>query len=445
MTVLCYVRPWNEKQFNVICKEAFPGKTIQYISDFPGHTSTFQEQLVLALKKQAHNVKDLTMLDKATLDDVVMRCRLLRALTPLQAYRLVNACVEVVDDLFDKYQPMYVIGLTVDSYVIDVIRIVSEKRAKKYLGLIPLFIKGYCRLTSRGEYTHTRVVEQDEINEIYEKLVIAKEKPDFLRQHKSPQEIKANWTNNNIKNKLRYLYMKVQRLRSSSHYYCYHYWSSEIIAKSKKQKVNLDLFANNFQIPNDNRSSCYIPLQHIPECTVDYWVHDQDAINYYAKLLEVVECLSDLQVNIFIKEHPNCLGIRPDGFYHKLKAFKNVTLLSPLIDSDTIIPGTDFTLVWTGTAGAEAYLAGKPVVHLGNPYYINNKDEFISFSPNLVVPFRQCSEDHEKKAKLFIKHILEGAIRASFYHELEGRSKESVQQEMELLGVAVKQYIGLNI
>lgn len=438
MTVLCYVRPWNEEQYKFITEQAFPGEKIQLFSDFPKHAPLFlQEKLVSQFKDKGN--KRLNLVSEPVMNDIIIRCRLLRNIDVAVAKSLINACYKVVSDIFDQVNPTHVIGITVDSYITDIIRIISELRCGDYIGLVPMFVDGYCRASSRGEYRKVRDVDSQEINEVYKKLVIGKEKPSFLTSYNSLRDVKKNWIKNAVKNKLRYIYISQQRRRSAAHKFCYHYWSTEVLGKPKRQKIDLGYFVNKFQHTSDQKS-CFIPLQYSPECTIDYWCKDPHAIDYYKKIIEVASFLSAQGVSVFIKEHPNCLGTRPEGLYPKLAAISGVTLLSPSINSYTVIEGTDFTLVWTGTAGAEAYLSGKPVVHLGDPYYIHDMNEFTRFSADFHMPSLNL-ENHEDKIKSFIKHLLEGALRAPYYHNFNARVRKIAEEEMRLLGSEIKRYI----
>lgn len=410
MTVLCYVRPWNEQQFKIIAEHAFPEEQIHLISDFPKHGPFFlQEKLVAQFRKE----QGFSAIVDAHLEDIIARCRLLRTIDKSHAISLVNACYKTINDLFNELQPRYVIGLTVDSYVIDIIRFVAEERGLTYFGLVPLFINGYCRISARGELNQFRDVSDEEVDVVYNRLINLQEKPSFLNSFNSNNDLKKIWKKNKTKRFLRLIYMASMRLRSPAYWYCYHYWHSYLFMKIQGEKIDHNVFSQ-FKFDTNISKSCYLPLQYFPECTVDYWVTEQAKIDYYNVLIDVIRLLSMQGIHVYLKEHPNCLSIRPQGFYKKVKSFSNVTLISPIINSNELINSTDFTLVWTGSAGMEAVLLGKPVVHLGNPYYITDSTGFVSweqFKDNNYV-IEDSITEHDKKS--IIKHVLKGAIEASF-------------------------------
>ncbi len=414
MTILCYVRPWNEEQFKIIAEHAFPGKELHFVSDFPNHMPyQLQERLVENFKTlQGQNE---LLLPEEEMHDIIIRCRLLRNIDIKQARQLVNACYLSVKEVFNHVKPTHVIGLTVDSYVIDIIRYVSEEYGLKYWGVIGTFINGYSRISARGESNFCRQASDNEVNEVYNRLVNLGEKPVFLSTLTSLQSTKRLWQRNKFKKYLRKWYMRLIRLKSSSHRYCYHYWHSQIIASIPGEKIDLEYF-DDFGA-GIKTNSCFIPLQYFPECTVDYWSKNSNYVDYYKVLLDVVNTLSGQNISIYIKEHPNCLAIRPKGFYDKLKAVPGVHLITPLVDSYELIRNTSFTLVWTGSAGLEAALRGKSVVHLGEPYYITDSSLFIewdTFKQSFNLP--QLVPTLEDK-KQIIRQVLSSTIKASFYSD----------------------------
>ncbi|MDR3442138.1 MAG: hypothetical protein P4L65_03885 [Legionella sp.] len=436
MTVLCYVRPWNKQQFKIIAEHAFPEEQIHFISDFPKHAPFFlQEKLVEEFQKEKKS--SISCIPDAELNDIIVRCRLLRNIDRKQAISLVNACYKTVCNLFDELQPQYVIGLTVDSYVIDLIRFVAEERGLTYFGLVPLFINGYCRISARGELGNVREVSDDEVDEVYHRLINLQEKPSFLNILSSNSELKKMWRKNKAKRALRLFYMMLMRLRSPAHKYCYHYWHSYILMKISGEKIDTAVF-DDFELSTSQ--SCYLPLQYIPECTVDYWAKDIEVINYYQCLFEVLNKLSAANIVIYVKEHPNCLAIRPKNFYKKLKTIPGVTLINPSLSSSELVQDTDFTLVWTGSAGMEAALLDKPVVHLGSPYYVNDEAhcfiDWQTFENNKYkLPILKSSEQIKKS---IIRNVIESAVKSTFYPDPRELSQKENEDLAARLGRSIQ-------
>lgn len=438
MSVLCYVRPWNEVQFEEICKSAFPNQKIFYISDFPKHYSNFQIQLNQAFLKN-RKPTDFILEDKE-IDDIIVRCRLLRNIPMKKAMSLLYACMSVLEDIFNKYAPSAVIGLAVDSYVIDLIRLYSEERGIKYIGLIPSFLNGYCRITSRGEYIKVRDVSDSEVEKVYRQLKYRNEQPNYLTKFETDRELLKKWKYNKRRNKLRYFYMSLKRLQSKSYRYCYHYWASMLVFKGTTEKIDLNIFERNLEIDN-SVISCYLPLHFVPECTVDYWAKDQKLVCYYESVLNVINQLAKKNIKVYIKEHPNAIGFRPINFYRSLKHCKNVVLVCPSVNSIYMIKQTNFTLVWTGTAGIEAYLLEKPVVEIGSPYYVHD-DSFIKFH-DFIGNFPENEHILKKGTndKKLVSYVLKNTIQVPFYHDFDKRHQKVVKSEMQKLGREIKRYL----
>ena len=437
MTVLCYVRPWNENQFKEICKAAFPDQKIYYISDFPGHISGFQAQINNAYTKGLMPLE--LFLKEHEIDDIILRCRLLRNIPLYQAKILLYGVMSVIEKLFKQYEPKIVIGVTVDSYVIDLIRLYAEKKGVQYTGLIPSFLNGYCRITARGEYRKVRDVSDSEVEQVYEQLKYKNQQPNYLSKFETERALLQKWKYNKRRNKLRHYYMSLKRLQSKEYKHCYHYWASMLVFKGTTERVDSTIFERKLEL-DSSEVACYLPLHFFPECTVDYWTKDQKLVHYYASILDVVSQLAKLKIKVYIKEHPNALGFRPIYFYQELKKYKNLVLVCPSVNSRDMIKQTNFTLVWTGTAGIEAYLLEKPVVEIGSPYYLHDKS-FIKFN-DFVKDFSKHRKivNKSKNGKELVRHILENTVKAPFYHDFDKRPQKESKNEMKTLGQEIKRY-----
>ena len=89
------------------------------------------------------------------------------------------------------------------------------------------------------------------------------------------------------------------------------------------------------------------------------------ATNQVALLNELALSLP-ADVQLVVKEHIYALHGRPKGFYENIKAIPNVTLMHPAVSSLELIRRADLVCVITSSAGYEAAVLGKPVVHFGH-------------------------------------------------------------------------------
>jgi hypothetical protein len=177
-----------------------------------------------------------------------------------------------------------------------------------------------------------------------------------------------------------YFYIKRHLLRDP---YNYHYWAAQIVSRTllsywPPSDPGSDAWLESLQV--DNKPVLYIPLQMVPEATVDYWCNEVEVINYYA-LMENFIAQHHSAFQIVIKEHPSVMGSRPFGFYRRLATDKRVTIVPTYTSSNEVLAVADAVLVWTGSVGFEAALRGKSVICLGEPYY-RSGSRFLKISPS---------------------------------------------------------------
>lgn len=80
-----------------------------------------------------------------------------------------------------------------------------------------------------------------------------------------------------------------------------------------------------------------------------------------------------LSHKLYVKEHHSMIGRRPKGFYRRLKSNPNVRLISPFVDTFSLIRNASLITVITSTTGWEGMLMGKPVLVLGRCFFTHFK------------------------------------------------------------------------
>ncbi len=112
----------------------------------------------------------------------------------------------------------------------------------------------------------------------------------------------------------------------------------------------------------DGRKIVYFPLQQEPESST--LVLSPYCTNQLATIRELALSLpADAQ--LVVKEHVWALYGRPQGFYDQLVEIPNVVLAHPRVSSLELIRRAALVCVITSSAGYEAAVLGKFVVHLG--------------------------------------------------------------------------------
>ena len=112
----------------------------------------------------------------------------------------------------------------------------------------------------------------------------------------------------------------------------------------------------------EGRKLVYFPLQTEPEHSLN--VLSPEHSNQYATVLELALSLPS-DALLVVKEHPYQIGRRPAHYYEDLLELPNLVMVHPDEPSLELIRRVALVCVITGSAGYEAAVLGKPVVHFG--------------------------------------------------------------------------------
>jgi hypothetical protein len=289
MTILVYARPWNKEQFLDLASKIWPDSDISMLSEHKSVDDTGYINKFYAYFKNSEGLKTENLIDwfdDADIEDIIIRCRLLRAIDKDLAVRLIYSAYHAINDVLVKNKPCYVLSVTVDSYIIDLLARVAKRKGVKFIGLVPTFVDGYFRVTERGEKAINRNVSEEEVNSVLEMLKAKEYKPSWLASDYNAIKRKAYryWSRNLIKPLWFYIYSKFKKDPLN-----YHYMASSLVAKkyfsitprlyncidsidSVKSKVDSGVY-----------KSIFLPLQMSPEATIDYWSSDTSWIDYESK------------------------------------------------------------------------------------------------------------------------------------------------------------------
>jgi hypothetical protein len=181
----------------------------------------------------------------------------------------------------------------------------------------------------------------------------------------------------------------------------------------------------------------YYPLHVDPEASTIV------SAPMHTNQLAVVEALVKslpLGMNLLVKEHVPMLGLRPTGFYARLKRMPGVKLVSPFEDSVSLIKRAAFTCVINGTAGWESIMLGKPAIVIGQSHYVALKEGFVrcpdlSSLPEAVHQALNLAPVNEERLLLYIAAILD----QSFDFPLKLRegvvTEKTVRQHPDIVSV----------
>jgi hypothetical protein len=101
-----------------------------------------------------------------------------------------------------------------------------------------------------------------------------------------------------------------------------------------------------------------------PEATIlmfSPWLRDQ------VEVCRLVSQAMPVGWRLLVKENPKMIGVREPAFYRRLRAIPNLLLVSPGVDSTTLIMRCRTVATIAGTASREAAILNKPSMVLGRP------------------------------------------------------------------------------
>ena len=410
--ILSHVGPWSDAHYHFIASQIAPQASISILSGHPkcDQSGLFAHYHQIISEGQPSHVVEATPLEL----DIVLRCRLLRAIARDEALFHLRAMWQAMGAVMDRIKPELVLTETIDSYVMDVLYFQARQRNIAFIGLVPTFISGYFRVSARGEYVLSRTVRASEIQLVLDKLLQKNYKPDFIKNSDSRLWVYA--TGRWLRNLIKIPHFWLKRLDAKERFN-YHNWASLIVAKQWAHVfpvLNIGQPQWRSLLQQTSKPIVYIPLQMIPEATVDYWCENLHAVDYDAYLLRLAVHLKN-DFTLLIKEHPNVLGYRNPKLYQQLNQIDSVVFAPTHMASQELIDASDAVLVWTGSVGFEAAIRGKPVLTTCDPYYAHgNSFKKISLqTPALEIKdyiegFEQTSAEYGNHD--LVAHVLSGAL-----------------------------------
>lgn len=121
-------------------------------------------------------------------------------------------------------------------------------------------------------------------------------------------------------------------------------------------------------IPPAGLPYIYYPLHVDPEAST------QVLAPMHTDQLSVIEGLAKsapANMTVVVKEHAPMVGLRPSGFYRRIREFPRTILVAPDQNSISLVKEAAVVAVITGTAAWEAVRMGKPVVVIGDSPYLS--------------------------------------------------------------------------
>ncbi|MEZ8103068.1 capsular polysaccharide export protein, LipB/KpsS family [Vibrio bivalvicida] len=442
MKFLSHAGPWSDTYLEHIVKEISNDNENLILS---AHKSVDSSGLWSMYYKQLDALKNVSFSSSPIDDDIIVRCRLLRSISKNDALLHLNAMKNAIIDVFDRYGPDIVLSETIDSYIMDLLYFECKARGVPFVGLVTVFVNGYFRVSARGEYNFIRDVSDEEVEKVLKLLEDQTYLPGFVQKDKvgTTRKIITKW----IRNLIKIPYFSLKRIMSGD-FFNYHYWQSVITSKEWAHlfpRFEIGDREWKGKIKLVDSKVIYIPLQMIPEATVDYWCESSDIINYDQVLVDFID--SHKELHFLIKEHPNVIGYRNPKLYNILESKENVTICPTQTPSNLLIDYYDAAMVWTGSVGFEVALRSKPVLSLSPTYYFPDerfykKISISTDSQEIVDYIDDYSELSNGDKNELVRHLLSGLDRGQL--RVDGtwdENKDDDLEQMKVLSASLAKYI----
>lgn len=411
--VLTYHRPWNTAFFTDLSALAFPDSPLRLTTDFIGYAG---DGLGLALRSTrfGSSIDDGETYDK----DVVARCRLLRRISPTRAARLLSAMRVAARRTLDEVEPDVIFGQTVDSYVLDVLRVEASRRGIPYLGIVPSPVDGYVVITARGEHHRFRLVDDLEAADAVDQLTMETYRPHYMpaESWRTSQQFRRAFRTQ-LRRPVNVVQSIVRRDPLN-----HHYVGARMIGRDLGRPGSIPRaghFVESWEADARARKQPigFLPLQVWPEANSEYWLQFEEFMPYPSGVLRAVRGLRDV-ATVLVKEHPQFVGVRQPWFRRALRDETHVIMVPPAVASRAVQAACDFSMVWSGSVGIEAAVHGQPVLDFGGTYLtdhgaatpVSSAEELADVGKSLAAGQAGCGLDAQERRD-FMRRTLQGYVR----------------------------------
>ena len=374
--IMLHTGPWGAEQMRGIAAgfdKGAPNRIASLYSqcDDTGLFRIFADEL----KNERQNERHTPAPDDL---EAIRRCRFLRKLPISRALSHWKAIGKAWIRVLDANPPYVVISELMDSYIIDSLQKECALRDIPFLGLVTSFVNGYFRATTYGEYRFCRKPSEAEVDYVTRSLIDKAYKPQFisLSEQQFRRQVIYRWAKNIGRVVGLGALTLIPKYRRINMLYGGFKTATEWLHLIPRVSLGQTDWRKKYAFPG--KPVIYVPLQHVPEATIDYWCHNVAYIDYENVLYQLIENYSE-QFNFLLKEHPNVLGLRNRQFYDRFEKHPAVAFAQTTASSNDLIEESDAILVWTGSAGFEAALRGKPVLMMTPVYYMSG-DRFMVLS-----------------------------------------------------------------
>lgn len=305
------------------------------------------------------------------IQDVINRCRGLRSIPLEEARTLIFLCSKYFIDFFTLNPKIkLIVSGTVDNYVMDLMFKFANHYSVVCLGITDFFLyPKYKLVTNYGEANKVYSPTQEEIDSVLTFLINKGQSQLAIARSKLYLNLPKYFISFYFRYFVRYIYSYKLRGRLAYEYRFAPFLKGfNSIGQLLFSSKYFDIFDEE-AIKSKKNNLVYIPLHWYPEATTDYWNDKSDKAYYYEQLYKVIVFFQDKGVTVLLKEHPAFYISREINIYRQLKKFRNVILIDPFVRTQQIFDCIENVVVWNGSTGVEALIAGKNVYCTMESYY----------------------------------------------------------------------------
>ncbi len=373
MNVLVYARAHNEAWYRAFCASAFPDSKITVLSDYRKVDETgLVDGLYSRLSERHGRVHWPDWISSDQELDIVARSVVLRKLPLDFARSLASSMACTIDSIFEAVKPDVVLGMSLDTYVLDLFHRAAVARDLPGFFMMASNINANTWASARGELLTFREPDEEEIDaalsRMLDKAYLPTYTAEWLRDFSSKGAIRLA-ARERVKKAV--FPLMARRARDPyGHNFLAHIHSPITIKGSAIEPGKAFDFEWEAKLKAWKGPKIYVPFQAYPECSIDFFPEQRELIDYPSLLRQAVQVLDATgEFLILAKEHPGMLGLRAPGFVTSFQGFRNCVLVPPTVNSNHLLGESDAVLLWTGTVGIEAAIRQKPVITVGDPYY----------------------------------------------------------------------------
>lgn len=425
-TVSVITRPFSTRAFHYMCERAFPDQRVRYASDWRGVEETWLMEPFYRVHRSSEPTDDLLArygVSEPVVEDVVRRCRLLRALPPARARRMVAAMWHAAEEYVDAERPDLMIAVLLDCYVYDVLARVQTGRGRAFVTVADTLLPDYGEVNYRYLPFVVREPSDEEVEAVVARLRPKSFRPAYLTAPYFRDQKLYRFFRLYARHKARLAYFWLRRTVSGDPLNFHLNVVNGMVCARLDYLDTARFWHDDWRerIAAAGRPSVFVPLQFYPEARYDYSPLPPALADLPSLTIRLAEVLSG-RYTVVVKEHPAAYGSRDPEFYRALAAFPNVVFVPTLVPSHEVTAVTDCVITPGGTVGLETAIRGGRVVTIGRTnYYTPEAMELIESEDDVrdlpeLLAQRPPAYDPDARAAAVVRTLLSQLLPGGFPH-----------------------------